>query len=87
MPISGKAGKLLKAAAASPEASITVARAAANEYVWVHNKNMIGRQTPKDAALWKAAVEELECEGFLRAIGNGLTYSVTSEGFMAANKL
>ena len=79
MPISGKAGKLLKAAAASPEASITVARAAATEYVWVHNKNMIGRQTPKDAALWKAAVEELECEGFLRAIGNGLTYSVTSE--------
>jgi hypothetical protein len=87
MHISGKAGKLLKAAAASAEASIVVARAAAVEYVWVDNKNMIRRQTPKDAAEWKAAVEELECEGLVRAIGNGLTYSVTGEGFMAANKL
>jgi hypothetical protein len=50
MHISGKAGKLLKAAAASAEASIVVARAAAVEYVWVDNKNMIRRQTPKDAA-------------------------------------
>jgi len=86
MPISGKAGKLLKAAAASPEASIIIARAAAIEYVWVANENMIVRQTPKDASQWKAAVEELECEGLLRAIGNG-SYSVTSEGFIAANRL
>ena len=87
MQLSGKAERLLKVAAASSEASIIVEIVQAMECVSVDNKNLIRRQTPKDIAGWKEALEELEREGFVRVSDDGWIHSVTGNGFTAADKL
>ena len=87
MALSDRAEEILKAASKSEHGLIFVSRDATYQTVLIDNKDYVKAQSPEQIAEAKAAVRELEQMGYLNAACARWLYTLTLQGYEAADHL
>jgi hypothetical protein len=87
MALSDRAKEILKAAAQSEPGLIFISRDATYQTVVIDNKDFVKEQTPDQIAAAKAAVMELEQLGYLQVFIARHVFTLTVQGYEAAQQL
>jgi len=87
MALSDRAEELLKAAAQSEQGIIFVSRDATYQTVLINNRDYVKEQTPEQIAEAKAAVKELEQIGYVDTSFAKWIFTLTEQGYEAAQHI